>query len=218
MEKKLALVSGIALILVAAWQLGLLSLFANPSRVKDTLLSLGPLGYLAFVGAFTVLQPFGVPGMGFVISASLVWRPEIATPLSILGSTTASMVGFSFSRYLARDWVEHRIPERFRKYDDRLAERGFATVFVLRFLFLMNPMLHALFGVSRVRFSTHLLASVLAYVVPIAVITFLGDAAFSAVRHLPAREQLELALAIGALAIGIGSLRGFLRQRRQRQN
>ncbi len=56
---------------------------------------------------------------------------------------------------MARDWVSRHIPARFARYDDALARRGFVTVFVMRFVFWMPPVLHAFFGVSKVRFGTH---------------------------------------------------------------
>jgi hypothetical protein len=39
----------------------------------------------------------------------------------------ASIVGFSFARFMARDWVSTGIPARFRKYDEALARRAFPS-------------------------------------------------------------------------------------------
>lgn len=211
-KSKFLLLLAAALMLLAAYRMGLFGLFADPAETKDTLLRLGALGYVAFVAAFALLQPFGVPGVVFMVASSLVWPWPIAAALSLTGSTLASITGFSFARYIARDWVEKRIPPRLRKYDDKLAERGFVTVFVLRSIFWMQPMLHLFFGLSRVRFSTHLGASALAYVAPTLAVAYFGDAAFAVLREQP----LERWIAAAAIAVVVASGWGLRAYRRRR--
>jgi uncharacterized membrane protein YdjX (TVP38/TMEM64 family) len=211
--KKVALATAAAAMLVVAWRLGAFQVFGDPAHAREALLALGSVGFLAFVLAFAFLQPFGVPGVMFIVGASLVWPPPIAVALSLVGSTLASINGFAFARYVARDWVERRIPPRLRAYDDRLAARGFATVLVLRLVFWMNPWLHALFGLSRVRFSTHLIASVIAYVGPVVAVTYLGDSAFDVLKKLP-REQ---SIAIGCVVAAVVAALVVIRVRRRRR-
>jgi len=182
---KLALVALVALGLLAAWRAGLFALFADPASVKLALLDLGPWGYLAFVGAYTALQPFGVPGTVFVFAAPLVWPWPVAFALSMTGTMGASVVGFSFTRFMGRAWVAARIPARFRAYDEALAKRGLATVAALRFVFWMPQPLHAFFGLSKVSFWTHFWGSVVGYVVPLLVVSFFGERAFEAMRATP---------------------------------
>jgi len=177
-KRRIALVAAAALMLLLAYRFGVFERFGDPAHLRATLLGLGALGWLAYLVAYTALQPFGVPGVAFIAGASLVWPPPVAVALSLVATMLASAVGFSFARYVARDWVEGRIPARLRRYDERLATRGFATVFFLRVVFWMNPTLHALLGISRVRFWTHLAASFLPYVAQVVAVTFLGDTAF----------------------------------------
>jgi uncharacterized membrane protein YdjX (TVP38/TMEM64 family) len=179
LAKKLALVVCAGALLLIAHQLGAFEAVSHPHQLKEAILRLGSLGFLGFVLAFAFLQPFGVPGILFVLGASLVWPPPLAIVLSLLGTAWASVNGFGFARYVARDWVEKRMPPRWRKYDERLATRGFTTVFVLRLILWMNPFLHAAFGLSRVRFSTHLAATVLGCVPSIVAFSYLGDRVLS---------------------------------------
>jgi membrane protein DedA with SNARE-associated domain len=144
--------------------------------------ALGVWGAVAFLVAYTVLQPFGVPGTVFVVAASLIWPWPIAFALSMTGTMTASVVGFSFARFVARDWVSGRIPPRFRAYDEALAKRGFATVFVLRFVFWMPQVLHIFLGVSRVGFWTHFWGSFAGYLVPLFLVAFYGPRLLDAMR------------------------------------
>ena len=111
-------------------------------------------------------------------------------------------VGFSFSRFVARDWIAPRIPRRFRKYDEALERRAFATVFTLRFIFWMPPLLHAFFGVSKVRFSTHFWGSLLGYLVPLFVVSYFGERVVAWMKNAPPTTwAIALAVVIAAAAI-----------------
>jgi uncharacterized membrane protein YdjX (TVP38/TMEM64 family) len=197
---KIAAVLVVVAALVVAQRLGIFQRFADPAKATETLLALGPWGYLVFVGTYTVLQPFGVPGTVFVLAAPLVWPWPIAFALSMTGTMAASVVGFSFARFVARDWVSSIIPARFRRYDEALARRAFRTVFLLRFIFWMPPLLHAFFGVSRVRFWTHFWGSLAGYVLPLLLMSFFGQKLFDAIRHAPPGAWVGLGVGVAAVA------------------
>jgi uncharacterized membrane protein YdjX (TVP38/TMEM64 family) len=172
---RIAAVLGVVVVLAVAWRLGILQEFASPAQVKDTLVRLGPWGYVAFVVAYTLLQPFGVPGTVFVWAAPLIWPWPIAYALSMTGTMAASVVGFSFSRFIARDWVSARIPARFQRYNEALERRAFSTVALLRFIFWMPQPLHFFLGLSRVRFWTHFWGSLVGYAIPLFLVSFFGQ-------------------------------------------
>ncbi|MFO0549515.1 MAG: VTT domain-containing protein [Polyangiaceae bacterium] len=198
----IARVGAIALVLVtlaSAHQLGVFHRMRDPSELAATLRDLGGWGYVAFVLAYTVLQPFGVPGTVFIVAAPLIWPWPVAFALSMTGTMSASVVGFSFARFVARDWVARFIPKRFRKYDDALEKRAFTTVVVLRFVFWMPPLLHAFFGVSKVRFGTHFWGSLVGYVVPLLVVSYFGERFFEWMRNASAGTWV--ALVVGALLL-----------------
>ncbi len=179
---RVALVAVVLAALVVAWRAGLLAHFSSAAEVRRSLLALGPWGYVGFIAAYAALQPFGVPGTVFILAAPLVWPWPVAFAVSMVGTMAASVVGFSFARFVARDWVSTRIPDRFRRWDDALARRAFATVFTLRLVFWMPPLLHAFFGVSKVRASTHFWASALGYVAPLLAVSYFGQRLFELFR------------------------------------
>jgi uncharacterized membrane protein YdjX (TVP38/TMEM64 family) len=154
-----------------------------------------------------VLQPFGVPGTVFVVAAPLIWPWPVAFALSMIGTLSASMVGFSFARFVARDWVAQRIPARFRAYDEALAQRAFLTVFTLRFIFWMPPLLHAFFGVSRVRFSTHFWGSAAGYALPLLATSYFGPRVFDMMRAAPPSVWIGLVAAAAVIALVAWMLR-----------
>lgn len=177
---------------VAHW-LGVFEQVSEPAEIKRTLVQLGPWGYVAFVVAFAVLQPFGAPGVMFVMTAPLIWPWPIAYALSMTGTMAASVVGFSFTRFVARDWVSSKVPARFKKYEGALVRRAFLTVFMLRFIFWMPQALHAFFGVSKVRFSTHFWGSLAGYVVPLFFLSYFGADVIDALMKAPREAWVSVA-------------------------
>ncbi|MFT3840083.1 MAG: VTT domain-containing protein [Myxococcaceae bacterium] len=174
----------VLLTLASAYHLKLFAQLSEPATLAHTLVELGAWGYLAFVVSYTVLQPFGVPGTIFVAAAPLIWPWPTAFALSMAGTMGASVVGFAFARFVARDWVAQRIPARFKEYDAALERNALQTVIVLRLIFWMPQVLHSFFGVSKVPFWTHFWGSLLGYAPPLFAVSYLGSRIFDASGHL----------------------------------
>jgi uncharacterized membrane protein YdjX (TVP38/TMEM64 family) len=199
--------------LVALQRYGVFHEFADPSRAAHALVERGAWGYLTFVATYAAIQPFGVPGTVFVVAAALIWPWPVAFALSMIGTMAASVVGFSLSRLLLREWVSRLIPAQFRKYDEALATHAFATVFFLRLVFWMPPLLHAFFGVSKVRFWTHFWGSFAGYVLPLFVLSFFGQRVFDALKAAPTAAWIELGVALAIVAAIAWAVRRGLRRR-----
>lgn len=208
-KQRLLLVAAVGAVLFAAYRLGVLEQFTDLHRATATLRGLGGWGYLAFVLAYAIFQPFGVPGTVFILVAPLIWSWPIAFALSMAGTMAASMVGFSFARFVAREWISKRVPERFRKYDDALEKNAFRTVVILRFIFWMPPLLHAFFGVSKVKFSTHAWGSFVGYLVPLFLVSYFGQQLMDAISKAPVWVWMMAVFGIAAFFGG-----RFWRQKR----
>ena len=203
---RIAAVLALIVALVVAQRLGVFRQLADPARVAQTLVELGPWGYLAFIVAYAALQPFGVPGTVFVMAAPLIWPWPIAFALSMTGTMAASVVGFSFARFLARDWISPRVPARFQGYNDALSRRAFTTVALLRFVFWMPPLLHAFFGVSKVSFSTHFWGSLAGYAIPLFFVSFFGQALFDAMKSAPVGVWIGVGAVVLLIALGVWAM------------
>jgi len=211
---RLALVASVALGMLAAYRFGLFEQLSEPARLRDSLVALGPWGYVAYVVAYALFQPFGVPGTGFVLAAPLIWPWPVAFALSMTGTMAATVVGYSFARFVARDWVAARIPARYRRYDEALHDHAFLTVFVLRLVFWMPPPLHFFFGVSRVGFWTHFWASFLGYLLPLWAVAYFGERVFEALMAAP----VEVWIALGVVALVLAAAGWWWRRRSRRDD
>jgi uncharacterized membrane protein YdjX (TVP38/TMEM64 family) len=201
---KIALVVMVLVGLGLAKYFGVFERLGEPARLAKSLVELGGWGYLAFVITYAVVQPFGVPGTVFVVAAPLIWPWPVAFALSMAGTMAASVVGFNFARFVARDWLSPKIPARFKKYDEALARRAFVTVFVLRLVFWMPPLLHAFFGVSKVRGWTHFWGSFVGYLLPLFLMSFFGQRLFDMMKNAPASTWVGVG--VGVIAVVAVSL------------
>ncbi|MBL9040675.1 MAG: TVP38/TMEM64 family protein [Myxococcales bacterium] len=198
---RIALVGLVLLVLAIAYQTGVLARFSSIAAAQKTLLGLGAWGYVVFVIAYGALQPFGIPGTIFIFVAPLIWPFGTALCLSMAGTMAASVVGFSFARFVARDWLAPKIPKRFARYSDALERRAFATVLLLRLIFWMPQALHAFLGLSKVPFWTHFWASLLGYVPILTACTYFGP---SLLDWIKGRSWQSLLVAAGiVMAVGV---------------
>ena len=89
----------------------------------------------------------------------MTWDAPVAISVTLLGSTASAVVCFGFARFIARDWVATRVPERFLRYEDRLRRNGLGTIALARVVFFCSPPLSLAMGVSSVRFRDYLLGT-----------------------------------------------------------
>jgi uncharacterized membrane protein YdjX (TVP38/TMEM64 family) len=210
---KIGVVVIVAAGLALAYRYGVFAQVSEPRRLVQALLAMGAWGYAAFIVAYTVLQPFGVPGTVFIVAAPLIWPWPVAFALSMIGTMCASIVGFSFARFVARDFISARIPARFRKYEQALERHAFRTVFLLRLIFWMPQVLHSFLGVSKVRFWTHFWGSLLGYVPPLLMVSYLGSEIFDASGNMQTRAWPMLAGLLVASLLLVAIFRRYDKRR-----
>jgi len=204
--KRAAVLIAVAVVAAVAYWSGAIELLSDEERTRALLAEAGAWGPVLYVAAFALLEPFGVPGLFFIVPASLVWPLWWAGLLSWTGAVLAGLVGFGFARWIGKDWVEQHLTPRLRAYDERLAERGLQTVIIVRLLFFLAPPAHWALGLSKVRITPFVLGTAIGFIPGIAAITLLGSGLFDLLRAAPRGTWLVVGVLI-ALAI-------YLRRRR----
>ncbi len=199
----------VGIIILTAILAGLHSIDITPAKIQAMLRNSGAWGPIAFVLTFTILQSLAVSAHIFIVSASLVWPIEMAILLSWLGSMGSGLASFFFARYVGRDWVQERIPERIRAYDQRLERHGLLTVIVLRLVLFTSPPLQLGLGISSVRFRPFLLGTAIGNLPTVLVVSLASGAIVAWFQANPEKIYL-VALTIIALAtaafVGIRAL------------
>ena len=172
--------------------------FLEVDRFVALLRSLGIWGPVLYVALFSLLEPFGVFGIVFVAPGSLVWDWSTLFLLTWLGSIGAGVVGFTFARSIGRDFVSRHLPERLRRFDERLATQGLRTTIMIRLIFFITPPAHWVLGLSQVRFGTFVLGTAIGFLPGIALFTLLGKSAVDAMRS----QSGWLPVLIGIAVVG----------------
>jgi len=173
MWKRIAMLVAIAAAGAWLYQQGLIDLLREPEAAGAVLARLGIWAPILYVLAFAALEPFFVPGVAFMVPGALFFPFPQLFLLSWLGSLGAGIVGFGFARFLARDFVERRLPRWMRGYDERLATKGLQTVVVVRLTLFLMPPAHWLLGLSQVRFPAFVAGTALGFLPGIGVMAYL---------------------------------------------
>jgi uncharacterized membrane protein YdjX (TVP38/TMEM64 family) len=185
--------------------------FTDEQQLRALLTQTGIWGPVVFVALFAVLEGLGAPGFVFLVTASLIWPFWQASLLALAGAVSASIIGFTFARYVARDLVEAWLPPSVRRFDERLAANGFVTVLMIRLVFFIAPWAHWALGLSRVRFVPFVAGTALGLIPGTLVTIYLGREGFE---WLMAQEVEVITGTAVFIAAGLGARWWWRRSRR----
>lgn len=209
MRTRLIVLAIIASVIGLGFYTGLFK-YLNPESLSEVAESAGVWGPIVITLLFIVLEPFAVPGAIFMLTATALYPAWIVFLVSWIGGIGAGMFGFGFARYFARDWVSGRLPERLRKWDQRLSTEGLPVVIVFRMMFFLNPASHWALGLSSVPFPTAALGTAIGFLPWMAAWAFFG----AQIMNWFERNSIELILGV-ALAVGaVIALTVFILRRR----
>lgn len=200
-----------AAIVVAVWRSGLFD-DLSVEGFRTHIESFGALGPLVFIGI--VVAGFFLPGPETVLMA--LGGAVFGATAGFVYGWTAAVVGtlipfllvrMAVGRYVLRsDGVRFR---RLRAIDRHLAERGFATVLVLRLILCLAPPLNWALGATRVRLRDYVLATAIGSAPGIGISAYLGDAMIEAdswhgmlAPHVLVPAVLAVAVLVGGAIVG----------------
>jgi uncharacterized membrane protein YdjX (TVP38/TMEM64 family) len=101
-------------------------------EVRDWGDGLGWAGPLVFVPAAACGLCLFVPGPVLAGAAGLLFGTAEGTAVALAFIVLGAVMQMSISRYLAGDAAEQLLPERIKRFDSFIAERGFWAVFYMR--------------------------------------------------------------------------------------
>jgi len=99
----------------------------------------GPLGYLAYIGVYSILELLAVPAIPLTMTAGIIFGVAPGTAVVSIASTAAAAISFLIARYVARDrvyvWTSKN--PKFAAIDRAIGKDGFRVVALLR----LSPLL-----------------------------------------------------------------------------
>jgi uncharacterized membrane protein YdjX (TVP38/TMEM64 family) len=172
--------------------------FANADQLARLLDRAGPLGPILFIVLIVALFPVFLIGPPIWASLAL-WPAPLAILYSTIGCFIASVTFYTLARRFGQEWAQPRIPDKIRKYEDRLVEHPFRTILVMRLLIWANPAVDLLIGVSRVRPRDYLLATAVGLLPSTAAQILIVGTGLGMALELPNEIWATAAIVIGAL-------------------
>ncbi len=182
-KKKTIKIIGLAVILVAAFFLirasGINFRELTPSRIRDYLLSFGMVkGAFIYLAIYTFsIRPFiPIPPTLYTFAGGFAFGPLWGTILTVAGATLNASLCFLIARALGRGFVEKISKGKFDRLNERLSDRGFKTLLIIRTSPVGPPfdLVSYAAGVLRVSFWSHFFATLIGIIPATAVYSYFG--------------------------------------------
>ncbi len=155
-----------------------LAKYLNVAEMRTLIDSYGIYGPLIFIG-FCIAGIFlHLPGIIIIALGGLLFgivRGFIYGWIGVLIGITGT---FFCVRYIFRDFFQKSLERRFHRlkaFDERLAEKGLATILLLRLVLFLAPPLNWVIGITRVKFRHYFAGSALGVMPGIAIACYFAD-------------------------------------------
>jgi uncharacterized membrane protein YdjX (TVP38/TMEM64 family) len=160
----------------------------------------GMWGPALFIGIYTVAPALFLPGSVLTLAGGALFGPFSGALFSLTGATLGATVAFLIARYLAADWVEHRVSGKLQDIKEGVERESWRFVAFVRLvpLFPFNLLNYAL-GLTRLSVQTFAVTSFITMAPGAVAYAYLGDAGREAVSGGPGLVRKGL-LALALLA------------------
>jgi uncharacterized membrane protein YdjX (TVP38/TMEM64 family) len=158
--KPLLIIAAIVAVLVIAGRY--LILQQRLVEVLAWIKELGSAGFFVFALVYVLACIFFIPGSLLTLGAGAIYGVVTGSILVSVSSTLGATAAFLVGRYVARNWVAHKIEgnARFSAIDNAVADEGWKIVGLTRLspIFSFNLLNYA-YGLTRVSLREYVLAS-----------------------------------------------------------
>jgi uncharacterized membrane protein YdjX (TVP38/TMEM64 family) len=146
--------------------------FLAPAKMQDLVSSAGAWGPLVFIALFAVGICLFLPATIFTGIGALLFGTLHGFFYNELGALLGASIAFFIGRYLGRDFSASLIGDRLQKYDEKIAENGFAATLYLRLIFFPFTPMNFGMGLTKVTFKDYFLGTFFGIIAGGFVLTF----------------------------------------------
>jgi uncharacterized membrane protein YdjX (TVP38/TMEM64 family) len=186
----------------------------SPQSVRDTVHSWGVLAPIVFILLLAARPFIFFPSTLLFIAGGLAFGPVLGTLYSAAGGTTAGVITFVLARALGREFVQARLPPRWRRFQDD--EWGAGVVFFLNLVPIVPiTAINYAAGLSRVSLRHYTLAVIGGLTPRAFAYSFFGDSLLEI-----GSSQFTIALLLLAVLVIVPTWmrrRWFARRRAERK-
>ncbi len=143
-----------------------------PEKIQTFIQGAGPWGPVIFIMSYAAGVCAFLPALLFTGIGAVLFGPYYGFLYNQTGALIGAAVAFNIGRYLGRDFAASLIGGRLKKYDDTIAENGFATTLYLRLIFFPFTPLNFGMGLTRITFRDFFLGTMFGIIAGGFVLTF----------------------------------------------
>lgn len=128
--------------------------FLEQETLRGWIEAFGIYAPLLYMLVYTVAPALFLPGLPITVVGGILFGPFWGVVYTITSATMGACVAFLISRYLARDWVEHKLRSpRWRRLDEEVHRHGWKVVALTRLIPLLPfNLLNYAFGLTKIKF------------------------------------------------------------------
>lgn len=170
----------LAFLVVGLVGLGVTVVAVGPDRARELLVEAGESnwGIVAFVVVYAIAVVLLLPGTVGTFAAGAVFGFPLGAVAALAGATIGATLAFLVSRAMGRDGAKSLFGERLDSIDDFIGRNDFTSILILRLMPIVPfNLLNYGAGLTSVRLSRYVVASVLGMAPATALATALGDQA-----------------------------------------
>ena len=123
--------------------------------------AMGPAGPVVFTLVYAAAVTALLPASGLTLAGGVLFGPALGTATAVTGATLGSVGAFLLGRALGRDAVARLAGPRLTAIDEHLAERGFATLLIVRLVPLPFSVVNLSAGLTGARLGPYAAATAL---------------------------------------------------------
>jgi uncharacterized membrane protein YdjX (TVP38/TMEM64 family) len=118
--------------------------YVEERHLRQVVASFGVWGPVVYLAVWTLAPPLLLPGLPIILAGGVLFGPFWGVVYVTLGATSGASLAFLVARYLAREWVGHKLRgSRLQNLDDKVAQHGWKIVAFTRLVpvfpyFLVN--------------------------------------------------------------------------------
>jgi uncharacterized membrane protein YdjX (TVP38/TMEM64 family) len=139
------------------------------SRFLDSAGIWAPVAYVVVYAAGVCLF---LPGTLLTGVGAAIFGPYWGFIYVWIGAMLGACAAFIISRFLGREFAASLVGDRLKKYDDAIAQNGFATVLYLRLVYFPFTPMNFGMGLTQVRFRDYVFGTGLGIIVGTFIFTF----------------------------------------------
>lgn len=216
MRRLLRLLGAVALVAAVVWATQAVDLtpYLNEAEMQRLVAAHAPYGPLVFMALCMAGILLTMPELLIIMAGAPAFGPVATFVYAWTACVLGTIISFSIARFVAHDHFQRLLVQRFPRLlllDQRLERHGFATVLVLRLLFILAPPLNWGLGATRVRLRDYVAGTAVGIVPWVAAAVLVGPWIMP---ERPGEPWLTWRLAVvGACIVAVASVVAILGRR-----